>query len=186
MCLNCAYSVDDKVSHSLECDVCLRNPDNVTKKFVAVKYRDVTLERPIDMFLSKEHKRIIDRELAMAYQSGENNARKTTPHPGGYFDYYPTYPDWHRRTFQTLKCGPFVQVSSTTLSTNSTLTLTWSVQVPTCVQEQVDVSELNISDSLGHVVEEKDYMKVDKTKVRCIDPEEVLKELDGVEVGNES
>jgi len=54
MCRNCAFSKDDKPSDSKECAVCIRNPKLLSGKAKNLSYGGRKLERPIDMYISRE------------------------------------------------------------------------------------------------------------------------------------
>ena len=63
MCLNCAFSKDNKPSKSKECSVCIRNPKLLSKKRQNLVYENKKLKKPIDMYISKEFHEIIKERL---------------------------------------------------------------------------------------------------------------------------
>ncbi|RLI48743.1 MAG: hypothetical protein DRP09_21160 [Candidatus Thorarchaeota archaeon] len=63
MCLNCAFSKNNKPSKSKECSVCIRNPKFLSKKRQNLMYENKKLKKPIDMYISKEFHEIIKERL---------------------------------------------------------------------------------------------------------------------------
>ena len=59
MCKRCMYSRNGKPSTLPECQMCIRNPENLLKAPFLVNYNGRTVQAPIDMFISKEHYRLL-------------------------------------------------------------------------------------------------------------------------------
>jgi len=175
MCFNCAFSLEDKPNQCMECDICIRNPKNVSVKFVPVKYKETLIEKPIDMYVSKELMAIIREEMKKMYQEGLRQSQKPAPNFPDYYD-----PNWG--WWWTHQGTNFVYSSKTT-SSRDTLSITCTISIPTRVpMPEINSKQLRIADQLGKVeITEEQQKKVIKTV--CIDISEVLGALDGVEVG---
>jgi hypothetical protein len=79
MCVKCAYALEGTPNECLECDICSRNPTNVSKKFKKMEYKDTLIEKPIDMYISEEHLKIILEEVRKMYQWGARTAKRVPP-----------------------------------------------------------------------------------------------------------
>jgi len=170
MCLNCAFSLEDRPNQCMECDICIRNPKNASIKFQPVKYKEMLIEKPIDMYISKELMAILREEIRKMYEEGLRRGQKPQE------DYKPEWTPYPGRSWwwNTSKF-----IDNTTLSSSDTLTITYTVSIPTLVP--VDDSDLPQWTSSQDKKEEPLEKKVIKTV--CIDISELLGALDGVEVG---
>lgn len=70
MCINCSFSIAGKPSEKPECKICFRNPKNCSIPFKPVAYKGHIIEKPIDMYISKELMEIIKDELRKMYEAG--------------------------------------------------------------------------------------------------------------------
>ena len=70
LCNNCAFSLENRPNVCVECEVCIRNPTNASIKFKPTKYKDTIVEKPIDMYISKELMEIIRQEIRKMYEEG--------------------------------------------------------------------------------------------------------------------
>jgi len=81
MCVKCAFALEGTPNECLECDICSRNPTNVSKKFKKMEYKDTLIEKPIDMYISEEHLKIILEEVRKMYQRGARRERVPPNNP---------------------------------------------------------------------------------------------------------
>ena len=181
MCLNCAFSLEDKPNQCTECDICIRNPRNVSIKFLAIKYKDTLIEKPIDMYISRELLDIIRREIKKMYEEGLRRGQIPTK------DFYPIawtpYPGrwWDSQSLFKVKYPGRI------FSSSSTLTITYTVSVGTCLPltpQEIKPEQLGFSSQLGEINELKQPQQKKVVKSVCIDIQEVLEALDEVEVGD--
>lgn len=165
MCLNCAFSLNERPNECMECEICIRNPKNVSIKFNPTKYKDTEVQKPIDMYISKELMAIIREEIKKMYEEGLKKGKLLTPH-------FPTdsytgqFTHWFNSEKQQL------------LSTGDSLIISYTLSIPTCFPIEVastpQVKSLQPEDK-------SDKKKVIKTV--CIDISEILQGMDGMEVG---
>jgi len=67
MCINCAFSIEDKpYTCALECMICSHNPALYSKVFKPIEYKGHVIQKPIDMFISREFYAIIQEEIKKA------------------------------------------------------------------------------------------------------------------------
>ena len=68
MCNNCAFSLESRPNVCMECQICIRNPANVSMKFKPTQYKDTAIEKLIDMYISKEFMEIIRLEFKKTFE----------------------------------------------------------------------------------------------------------------------
>ena len=61
------YSRNGKPSTFPECQICIRNPENLLKAPFLVSYNGRTVKAPVDMFISKEHYHLLVSQFYQKY-----------------------------------------------------------------------------------------------------------------------
>lgn len=165
MCNNCAFSLNERPNECMECEICIRNPKNASIKFNPTKYKDGEVRKPIDMYISKEFMAIIREEIRKTYEEGLKKGRLEIPHFPVDFDSRP-FRKWFSSDLQQL------------FSSGDTLTISYSLSIPTCFPIEVD------SISRAETVQPEDTSGRKKViKTVCIDISEILQAMDGMEIG---
>ena len=163
MCINCAFSLEDGVNQCMECDICIRNPKNVSVRFQPITYKEHKIEKPIDMYISRELMAILRYELKKIYEEG---LKRGEPYiPANTPDVIPlTW--WWSQTKQSF-------VTQRTYNSVNTLSITYILSIPTEVEDpNKEVSLPILGDSSNKKV----------IKTVCIDIEEILEAMEGMEV----
>lgn len=89
MCEDCAYNRSGK-KDSEECKICSLNPSNVNVAFEPKTYRGFRIEKPIVMYISKEHMTLLEK----LFQQRLVHSIRSTVYPA-----WPFYTDWNAVTF---------------------------------------------------------------------------------------
>lgn len=187
MCNNCAFSLEDHPNECLECDICIRHPKNVSKRFEPAKYKDLVITNPIDMYISKEHMAIIRAEIQKIYMEGLR-AGRGRPALEERWDWFPHNHPW---VFWSLDSKTGTSAFSTfwdyiTWTSGDTLSVTYNIQIPTIMQgtfENTDPEKLEIDKEIGVIVEDPPK-NGEPVKTLKVDLEKILEEMGEVEVGN--
>jgi len=94
MCRNCAFAIGDSPSNSEECSICLRNPKIISQKFEPKIYNEEQIDRPIDMYVSKEFWRILQSVILKRITKAlSQRDKEVIP----WFPWYPT--TWNDNTW---------------------------------------------------------------------------------------
>lgn len=179
MCENCGYSLNEGPNECLECDICIRNPKNLSKRFEPVQYKGLLIEKPIDMFISKEHLAMIILEIRKMYEQGLKDSTTPSWHP-----VFPKVPsskpdDWYYPSYQSSN----ELISSTTFSqqkwnwSSDSLNITYTIKIPVICPADEPVKIIEIGKVIETPTKEKNIIKT-----VLINVEEILKGMEGVEV----
>jgi len=152
----------------MECDICVQNPRNISKKFMPTKYKGITVNRPIDMYISREHKKLVDKEIEQTFEEGVRAGSLGLTWTGSNYQGMVSKMKIDNLAFQMD-------------SENDTLSVTFTIRIE---GNPVESKDLGIADSLGETkIEEK---KPQKGRMIVIDIVDILKDMEGVEVGDET
>jgi len=136
------------------------------------------IDRFIDMYISREHKLLLEKEIEKMYERGiKVGAKKVSDL------------DWHRYTFTGEDKNPHypqiliskIKFDNYTFSygKDDSLTVTFTLNIDNTLQ----VENLEIANSLGRGFEEE--KKRSKDRVVSISIVDILKDMEGMEVGDE-
>jgi len=187
LCDSCAFSQETLPNQCMECSICIRNPRNASIKFQPTKFKDTFIEKPIDMYISKELMTIMMQEIKKIYEEAQKKEQRPIPD----FSLPPHNPyaprkwwwDWDRGVYTQglFKCKNLILQ----MSSEDTLNVTWTVSIPTWIpltSEVVEPKQLEISNQLGEL---RGFQLEEKKVIKnvCINFNEILEAMDRVEVG---
>ena len=149
----------------MECDICIRNSKNVSIKFQPVNYKGRIIQKPIDMYISRELMDILREEIRKMYEEGLRRGQKPPGDidPGNWSPYMPKW--WWSQGSQ--------QFIGTSYNSGDTISLVYTVSIPTEIPIKIDATGVSFK-----AKKEKNVIKT-----ACVDISELLGDLEGIEVG---
>lgn len=176
MCIKCAFNLKDKPVKCLECSICIRNPENMSKKFKPLQYKGFLIRAPIDMHISKEFWAILMEDLKKKYEEGYRKGNKDNRFETWYTQYH---------TFSTINSPTIPSQNVLQFTSDPSINITYTVSLGTIVPSEIKPSHLELPDKQDKSKEKKEKKdeKEEKKNVH-LNPKELFDILEGVEVSD--